>query len=172
MSNLRDFNEIYELSEGKILSLENEQTRLKHAIVVKEKGEIRDFINKILDIAKFMDEHEIPTVSSGIKYPNTYNDPQRGKFKIKVLDKKVYVCKVRNTCTTPVFEKRYDEVDTKGECLAPEFSGDDIEVFIKGIIRKYDDIMRNLQDEVLDGQKAKIDKLQTENEDLRKILAS
>ena len=172
MSNLRDFNEIYELSEVKILSLSSEQDRLKHAIVIKENGEIRDFINKILDIAKFMDKHEIPVVSSGIKYPNDYLDPQRGKFKIKVLDKRIYVCKIRNTCTIPIFEKRYDEVDPKKECFAPEFSGKDIEYFIKGILRKYDDIMRDLQDEVLDGQQAKIERLQIENEDLRKILAS
>lgn len=169
---LRDFDTIYELSETKIRSLKRERAEIKHSIALKENMEVKDFISKILAIAEFMHSHDIAVVSTGIRYENDYYDKQRGKFKLKLLDKQLFVCKVRNSCTTPIFNRYFDEVNGKADCFSDEFYGKDMEYFRKGIIERYDDIMRDLQDEVLEGQQAKIEKLQSENAELRAELAS
>ena len=171
MSSLRDFDKIYELSETKISALRTEQVSIKHQIALRDQREMKDFITKILSIAEFMHKHRIAVSYTKIKYENAYHDKQRGKYKIKLLDKQLFVCKVRNSCTTPIFSRYYDEVTGKEEDFSAEFLVADMESFRKGVIEKYDDIMKDLQDEVLEGQQMKIEQLEKENEELRLELA-
>ena len=99
MSNLRDFEEIYDLAQNKIHSLTVEKSKLKAAIAKEEQKQINLFVSNLIKIADFVVTYNAGKVWTGIQYSNTYVDKQRGKYYLYVeRDNCIYLGKTRNTC--------------------------------------------------------------------------
>lgn len=170
MSNLRDFEEIYDLAQNKIHSLTVEKSKLKAAIAKEEQKQINLFVNNLIKIADFVVTYNAGKVWTGIQYSNTYVDKQRGKYYLYVeRDNCIYLGKTRNTCKVKIFDCMYDKIDKNKYKFSDEFDIQKMMSFVREFNLKYEIIMHRLQDEILDKCQYQIQYMQEENNMLREV---
>lgn len=173
MSNMRKFNEIYELANNKIDVLNKENINLKTKIRWRDAEEVKKFTRNAIKIATFMGTHDLRIVLTKVKYPNNYIDEKRGKYHLYIDKNDVLMLgKTRNTCRVPIFKCSYEEAATLNLPLSEEFYTEDRKAFIREFNLKFDALMHEIEDLVLDRTEDIIRELEIENEELRKELAS